>query len=100
MAGGRSSAQSLTVAVTGPTGEIGMSLVAALQRSRLVKSIRGMARREFDPAEHRWSKVSYQRGDVLDRHAVDALVDGADVVIHLAFIIIGGAAESRRVNLK
>ncbi|HEV2982589.1 MAG TPA: NAD-dependent epimerase/dehydratase family protein [Solirubrobacteraceae bacterium] len=100
MAGGRSSAQSLTVAVTGPTGEIGMSLVAALQRSRQVKSIRGMARREFDPAEHRWSKVSYQRGDVLDRHAVDALVDGADVVIHLAFIIIGGAAESRRVNLK
>lgn len=100
MATGRSSTQALTVAVTGPTGEIGMSLVAALQRSRRVKSIRGMARRAFDPAEHGWSKVSYRRGDVLDRDALDALVEGADVVVHLAFIIIGGAAESRRVNLK
>jgi UDP-glucose 4-epimerase len=99
MAASRSPAQNLTVAVTGPTGEIGMSLMAALQRSRQVKSIRGMARRAFAPAEHGWSKVSYQRGDVLDRGAVDTLVDGADVVIHLAFIIIGGAAESRRVNL-
>jgi UDP-glucose 4-epimerase len=100
MAAERSPAQKLTVAVTGPTGEIGMSLIAALQRSRQVKAIRGMARRAFDPAEHGWGKVTYQRGDVLDRRAVDALVGGADVVIHLAFIIIGGAAESRRVNLK
>jgi UDP-glucose 4-epimerase len=100
MAGGRSSAQGLTVAVTGPTGEIGMSLIAALQRSRQVRAIRGMARRSFDPAEHGWSKLSYQRGDVLDRSAVETLVKGADVVIHLAFIIIGSAAESRRVNLK
>ena len=100
MAAGRSPAQKLTVAVTGPTGEIGMALVAALQRSRQVRSIRGMARRRFDPAEHGWNKVTYERGDVLDRYDVNALVGGADVVIHLAFIIIGGAAESRRVNLQ
>jgi UDP-glucose 4-epimerase len=99
MATGRSPTQRLTVAVTGPTGEIGKPLLAALQRSRQVQSIRGMARRAFDPAAHGFGKLSYVRGDVLDRAAVDALVEDADVVIHLAFIIIGGAAQSRRVNL-
>jgi UDP-glucose 4-epimerase len=100
MADGRSPPQRLTVAVTGPTGEIGKPLLAALQRSRRVRAIRGMARRAFDPAAYGWNKVSYQRGDVLNRHDVDELVEGADVVIHLAFIIIGSAAESRRVNLQ
>ena len=36
---------------------------------------------------------------MLDPVAVAALVHEADVVVHLAFMIIGGAAESRRVNL-
>ena len=35
-----------------------------------------MARRPFDPEAHGWRKVEYHRGDVLDRAAVDALVDG------------------------
>jgi UDP-glucose 4-epimerase len=89
----------LTVAVTGPTGEIGQAVVAALERSREVGEIRGMARRGFDPAERGWKKVVYRRGDVLDRRKVTQLVAGADVVIHLAFMIMGGARESRRVNL-
>jgi nucleoside-diphosphate-sugar epimerase len=58
-----------------------------------------MARRPFDPAAAGLKKLSYVRGDVLDRDAVASLVDGADVVLHLAFIIMGGAEESRRVNL-
>jgi UDP-glucose 4-epimerase len=37
---------------------------------------------------------------VLDRDHVAALVDGADVVLHLAFIIMGRAEESRAVNLE
>ena len=41
----------LTVAVTGPTGEIGRSLLAALEGSDRVKRVLGMARRPFDPAE-------------------------------------------------
>ena len=58
-----------------------------------------MARRPFDPADHGLSdKVVYQRGDVLDRPSVDALVDGADVVVHLAFIIIGDPEEAQRIN--
>jgi UDP-glucose 4-epimerase len=89
----------LTVAVTGPTGEIGRSVVGALERSREVARVLGMARRAFDPAERGWRKFYYRRGDVLDRDDVDALVDGADVVIHLAFIIMGRPEESRAVNL-
>jgi UDP-glucose 4-epimerase len=89
----------LTVAVTGPTGEIGQAVVAALERSREVGRVLGMARRPFDPAGRGWKKVSYQRGDVLDPAAVSELVKDADVVVHLAFMIMGGAEESRRVNL-
>jgi UDP-glucose 4-epimerase len=89
----------LTVAVTGPTGEIGQAVVAALERSREVGRVLGMARRPFHPAESGWKKVSYRRGDVLDRAAVAELVADADVVIHLAFIIMGSEEESRTVNL-
>jgi len=89
----------LTVAVTGPTGEIGQAVVAALERASEVTRIIGMARRPFDPAERGWKKVSYRRGDVLDRGAVANLLADADVVVHLAFMIMGGAAESRKVNL-
>jgi UDP-glucose 4-epimerase len=89
----------LTVAVTGPTGEIGQAVVGALERSREVGRVLGMARRPFDPAELGWKKVSYRRGDVLDRLAVEALVKDADVVVHLAFIIMGKPEESRSVNL-
>jgi len=87
------------VAVTGPTGEIGQAVMAALERSREVGRIHGMARRPFDPAARGWKKTVYRRGDVLDRGAVEALVHDADVVVHLAFVIMGGARESRAVNL-
>ncbi|ULE35318.1 NAD-dependent epimerase/dehydratase family protein [Mycobacterium sp. IDR2000157661] len=89
----------LTVAVTGPTGEIGMSAVQALEGLDEVDEIVGMARRPFDAAAQGWSKTRYQQGDILDRDAVDALVADADVVIHLAFIIMGSREESARVNL-
>ena len=93
-------AEGLTVAVTGPTGDVGKAAVRALERSKGVAAIRGMARRPFDPSEQGWKKTEYVRGDVLDRSAVDALVKGADVVVHLAFIIMGSDEESRRVNLQ
>ena len=59
----------------------------------------GMARRPFDIAAHGWEKVEYRRGDVLDREAVDSLVEEADVVVHLAFVIVAGRRESREINL-
>ncbi|MEU5758085.1 NAD-dependent epimerase/dehydratase family protein [Nocardia sp. NPDC047648] len=89
----------ITVAVTGPTGEIGISAVSALELDPAVDRILGMARRPFDPAAHGWTKTEYRRGDILDRAAVDALVADADVVIHLAFVIMGSREESARVNL-
>src|SRR5271155_4129791 len=89
----------LTVAVTGPTGEIGQAVLKALDSSPEVKRILGMARRPFDPAKRGLTKVSYRRGDVLDVNAVTALVEDADVVIHLAFIIMGSERESSAVNL-
>jgi UDP-glucose 4-epimerase len=90
----------LTVAVTGPTGEIGKPFIRALERAGEVDRIVGMARRPFDPASHGWKKVEYRQGDVLDRASVERLVDGADVVVHLAFIIIAGSGESEHINLE
>jgi nucleoside-diphosphate-sugar epimerase len=93
-------AEGLTVAVTGPTGEIGKPFLRALDRARDVKKIVGMARRPFDPASMGLSKkVVYRQGDVTNREDVDGLVRGADVVVHLAFIILAGSEESRQVNL-
>jgi nucleoside-diphosphate-sugar epimerase len=90
----------LTVAVTGPTGELGRSFVRALERSRDVGRIVGMARRPFDPAAHGWKRTEYRRGDVLDRASVEELVTGADVVVHLAFIVVKASDETRHVNVE
>jgi UDP-glucose 4-epimerase len=89
----------LTVAVTGPTGDIGRSLLRALERAREVGTVRALARRAFDPAEQGLGKVDYRRGDVLDGGALAELVAGADVVVHLAFAIMGSREHTRRVNL-
>jgi nucleoside-diphosphate-sugar epimerase len=90
----------LTVAVTGPTGDIGKAFISALEKSPAVKRIVGMARSPFDPESEGWLKTEYQRGDVLDRGSVDQLVADADVVVHLAFLIFGSDEESRSVNLE
>lgn len=93
-------AAGVTVAVTGPTGDIGRALVRALERSREVSAIRAMARRPLDPAAEGWGKTTYLQGDVLDRAAVEELVEGVDAVVHLAFAIMGaGGDEGHRVNL-
>jgi nucleoside-diphosphate-sugar epimerase len=90
----------LTVAVTGPTGDIGRSLLRALERSRAVGHIAAMARRPFDPAAEGLRKTEYRQADVLDAEAVRQIVAGADVVVHLAFMIMGGAEETAKVNLQ
>ena len=90
----------LTVAVTGPTGEIGRAFIRSLERSREVGRIVGMARRPFDPAAHGWKRTEYRRGDVLDRASVEGLVEGADVVVHLAFVVLKASGETRHVNVE
>jgi nucleoside-diphosphate-sugar epimerase len=95
-----SAGSSLTVAVTGPTGDIGRSLLRALDRSRDIKAVNAMARRPFDPEEAGLRKTRYRQGDVLDRESVDRLVQDADVVVHLAFLILGGLEETERINIE
>ena len=86
--------------MTGPTGDIGRSLLRALDRSREVKAVNAMARRPFDPEAAGLRKTRYRQGDVLDRESVDRLVQDADVVVHLAFLILGGLEETERINIE
>ena len=90
----------LTVAVTGPTGDIGVAVVNALERSRRVKRIVGMARRPFDPAEQGWKKTEYRQGDVQDQGSVRDLVKGSDVVVHLAFAILTASDATHDLNVE
>jgi UDP-glucose 4-epimerase len=89
----------LTVAVTGPTGDLGISIVSALDRSRRVRHIVGMARRPFDPVEQGWKKTEYRQGDVTDAGSVRGLVKGADAVVHLAFAVLTAGDATRELNI-
>ena len=89
----------LTVAVTGPTGDLGLAIVDALERSRAVRRIVGMARRPFEPGERGWRKTEYRQGDVTDTAGVRDLVQGVDVVVHLAFAILSASETTRELNV-
>lgn len=91
----------LAVAVTGPTGTFGFGLVPLLEADHRIGRIAGIARRPFDPARHGWSKMTYRRGDVRDRTSLDDAFQGADVVVHLAFLVLGTASAetTRSVNV-
>src|SRR3954467_11841501 len=92
----------LTVAVTGPTGTFGYGLMPLLQSDRRIERIIGMARRPFDPAEQGWTKMEYRQGDVRDQSALEEAFRGADVVVHLAFMITGTASRQtiRAINVE
>lgn len=91
----------LTVAMTGPTGTFGFALVPLLETDDRIGRIMGIARRPFDPAEHGWAKMTYRQGDVRDPTALTDAFVGADVVVHLAFLITGSAspATTRSINI-
>jgi nucleoside-diphosphate-sugar epimerase len=91
----------LTVAVTGPTGTFGAGLVPLLQEDDRIERIIGIARRPFDPAERGWTKMTYRQGDVRDPEALRTAFAGADVVVHLAFLITGNASRksTRAINV-
>ena len=91
----------LTVAVTGPTGTFGFGLMPLLEADDRIGTVVGVARRPFDPAAHQWTKMSYRRGDVRDRDALAEAFEGADVVVHLAFMITGSASREaiRAINV-
>jgi nucleoside-diphosphate-sugar epimerase len=92
----------LTVAVTGPTGTFGFALVPLLQRDDRIARLIGIARRPFDPIEHGWTKMEYRRGDVRDPRMLERAFRDVDVVVHLAFMIIGNAPPRtiRDINIE
>jgi nucleoside-diphosphate-sugar epimerase len=90
----------LTVAITGPTGDIGRALLRQVDSSPEVDRVIGMARRPFNPAELGLEKTEYRQGDILDEDSLASLVEGTDVLVHLAFIILGGREETQRINLE
>jgi nucleoside-diphosphate-sugar epimerase len=73
-----------------------------LQDDARVGRIVGIARRPFDPLEHGWTKMAYRRGDVRDPAALEEAFAGADVVVHLAFMITGTAPRDtiRAINVE
>jgi len=84
----------LTVAVTGPTGTFGLALMPLLQDDERIARVIGIARRPFDPSGRGWTKMEYRRGDVRNADALQASFEGADVVVHLAFLIVGGGKQT------
>lgn len=87
--------------MTGPTGTFGFGLVPLLEAESRIGRVVGIARRPFDPADHGWGKLEYRRGDVRDPDALRQAFEGADVVVHLAFMITGAAASQtiREINI-
>ena len=92
----------LTVAVTGPTGTFGHGLMPLLQADERITRIVGVARRPFDPAREGWTKMEYTQGDVREPDALERAFRGADVVVHLAFMITGNASREtiRAINVE
>jgi nucleoside-diphosphate-sugar epimerase len=92
----------LTVAVTGPTGTFGFGLVPLLQADDRVARVVGIARRPFDASAHGWTKMEYRRGDVRDPAALAEAFAGADVVVHLAFLVTGTGSRAtiRAINVE
>ena len=97
-----SSPAPLTVAVTGPTGTFGFGLLPLLEAEPGVGSVVGVARRPFDPDEHGWHKMTYRCGDVRDQDVLEDAFTGADVVVHLAFLITGTSSldTAREINIE
>jgi nucleoside-diphosphate-sugar epimerase len=73
-----------------------------LQADPGVGRIVGIARRPFDPGAHGWTKMTYREGDVRDPAALEEALAGADVVVHLAFMITGRAPRPtiRAINVE
>jgi nucleoside-diphosphate-sugar epimerase len=91
----------LTVAVTGPTGTFGTALVPLLEADDHVERVVGVARSEFDPASRGWTKMTYRRGDVRRPEDLRDAFEGVDVVVHLAFLIVGSSPdETKAINVE
>ena len=79
----------------------GSALLPLLEAEDRVGRVVGVARSEFDPDERGWSKLTYRRGDVRRPEDLREAFEGADVVVHLAFLIVGSdPATTRAINVE
>jgi nucleoside-diphosphate-sugar epimerase len=94
--------QQLTVALTGPTGTFGSGLRPLLEASERIGRVIGIGRRPYDAAADGWTKMDYRQGDVRDGPALIAACAGADIVVHLAFLVTGDAPRNtlQSVNIE
>src|SRR3954471_4212863 len=87
----------MRIVITGATGNVGTSVVSALASDPRVNEIVGVARRlpEWQPSRTRWVAADVARDDLR------VIFAGADVVIHLAWLIQPSrdARELARVNV-
>ncbi len=91
----------LSVAVTGPTGTFGLALMPLLEEDDRIARVVGIARRPFEPRDRGWTKMEYRQGDVRDPDALRTAFEGADVAVHLAFLILGGGrGTTRAINVE
>jgi UDP-glucose 4-epimerase len=88
----------MKVVVTGATGNVGTSTVKALSESREIDEIVGLARRKptWAPPKTSWVEANILSSDL------DAIFDGADAVIHLAWAIQPSrdAGTLERINVE
>jgi ferritin-like metal-binding protein YciE/nucleoside-diphosphate-sugar epimerase len=88
----------MKVIVTGATGNVGTSTVQALSESAEIDEIVGLARRapRWSPAKTSWVEANVLSADL------EALFDGADAVVHLAWAIQPSrdAVTLERVNVE
>jgi UDP-glucose 4-epimerase len=88
----------MKVVVTGATGNVGTSTVAALSASQEIDEIVGLARRE---PTRKQAKTSWLEADILTANLA-AIFAGADAVIHLAWAIQPSrdAVTLERINVE
>ena len=82
----------MRVAVTGATGNVGTSLLAALEAEPLVEAVTAIERRV--PVGPSPPKVTWARADIA-HDPLEPLLRGADAVIHLAWLIQPSRDEGR-----
>jgi nucleoside-diphosphate-sugar epimerase len=87
----------MDVLLTGATGFVGRHAAGAL--SRRGHRVRCLVRPATDASELETAGYAIVRGEVLDQRSLDAAVEGADAVVHVAGLITARSfTEMRRVN--
>src|SRR5947209_10561065 len=80
----------MRVVVTGATGNVGTSVLEALASEPAVEEIVGLARRR---PEQDFPRTTFVTADIVDAD-LTSIFRGADVVVHLAWLIQPGRDES------